>query len=242
MEVSSAFASSWVLRIEIDGEKKLKRLGKDYTMATIAEKINEAFAPAPGGNSGLQIIFSDDNDTIIKDGREVEHLVLRVRLKEDEDGGGEVEEGVPGTQDYEMLRKLEKNILGNTRLQGIEGIKKVYTNKKDIMNWNDEKGFEKSKEWILETDGSNLAAVMSLEDVNHTTTYCNDVFEIANTLGVESARAAIFNEVRTTLGVYGAYVNYRHIACLSDCMTFNGGLLAVNRHGVNAGDSGPMLR
>eukprot|EP01036_Dinobryon_divergens_P026814 gene26814-35504_t len=56
------------------------------------------------------------------------------------------------------------------------------------------------------------------------------------------ARASLFNELRAVLSFDGAYVNYRHIACLADCMTFGGSLMAVSRHGINKGESGPMLR
>jgi DNA-directed RNA polymerase II subunit RPB1 len=61
-------------------------------------------------------------------------------------------------------------------------------------------------------------------------------------LGIEGARASLFNELRAVLSFDGAYVNYRHIACLADCMTFGGNLMAVSRHGINKGESGPMLR
>jgi len=61
-------------------------------------------------------------------------------------------------------------------------------------------------------------------------------------LGIEGARSSLFNELRNVLSFDGAYVNYRHIACLADCMTFGGYLMAVSRHGINKGESGPMLR
>ncbi len=40
----------------------------------------------------------------------------------------------------------------------------------------------------------------------------------------------------------GAYVNYRHLSVLVDVMTFMGALMAVSRHGINRGESGPLLR
>jgi DNA-directed RNA polymerase II subunit RPB1 len=61
-------------------------------------------------------------------------------------------------------------------------------------------------------------------------------------LGIEAARASLFNEMRNVLSFDNAYVNYRHVACLADCMTVGGFVMAVSRHGINSGESGPMLR
>lgn len=61
-------------------------------------------------------------------------------------------------------------------------------------------------------------------------------------VGVEGARSSLFHELRGVLSFDSSYVNYRHIACLADCMTFSGHLMAVSRHGINRGESGPLLR
>ena len=53
--------------------------------------------------------------------------------------------------------------------------------------------------------------------------------------GIEAARATIINEFRNALSAFGIYVNYRHLACLADCMTFGGFLMAISRHGINRG-------
>ena len=37
-------------------------------------------------------------------------------------------------------------------------------------------------------------------------------------------------------------MNYGHLACLVDVMTMFGHLMAVDRHGINRVESGPMLR
>ncbi len=50
-------------------------------------------------------------------------------------------------------------------------------------------------------------------------------FFTTQVLGIEGARACLFNELRNVLSFDGAYVNYRHIACLADCMTFGGYLM-----------------
>jgi hypothetical protein len=44
------------------------------------------------------------------------------------------------------------------------------------------------------------------------------------------------------LGVYGLYVNYRHLALLADVMTHRGHLMAITRHGINQQEVGAFQR
>ena len=102
--------SPWVLRICLDSKsvnvKKLK-------MLEIASKITEFF-----GN-GVHVIYTDDNSQT--------GLVLRVRiLVQDEDRLGETEETISGSEDHELLRRMQKQLLENLHLRGVPGIRKVH--------------------------------------------------------------------------------------------------------------------
>jgi hypothetical protein len=44
------------------------------------------------------------------------------------------------------------------------------------------------------------------------------------------------------LGSYGIYVNYRHLAVLTDIMTQRGKLMSIARHGINRIDSGALRK
>ena len=231
--------SPWVLRIILDEKFIGPRIEQDpnFSLADIADKITEHF-----GN-GVHVIYSDNNST--------NGYVLRVRiLMNDEnrntiinDNPMDIDENQIGNEDHELLRRMQRNLLEDLHLFGVPGIKKVYLSKnKKAMRWNDSVGFEPCEEWVLETDGSNLAEVMTFPQVDHTATSSNDLVEMFQVLGIEGARACLFNELRNVLSFDGAYVNYRHIACLADCMTFGGYLMAVSRHGINKGETGPMLR
>lgn len=223
--------SPWVLRIVLDNKFINPRVVEDpnFSLADIANKITEYF------NNGVHVLHSDINSTT--------GYVLRIRiLNEDiqtaEDGGEK-----NGAEDYDLLRRMQKTLLDNLHLFGIAGIKKVYfSQKKNVSKWSDEKGFEPVKEWVLETDGSNLAEVMTVPSIDHTSTVSNDILEMFQVLGIEAARASLFNELRNVLSFDGEYVNYRHIACLADCMTFGGYIMAASRHGINKSEGGPMLR
>lgn len=58
---------------------------------------------------------------------------------------------------------------------------------------------------------------------------------------MEACRATILSEVQAVFGSYGISVNPRHLALISDFMTFQGGYRACNRLGINSSPS-PFLK
>eukprot|EP00592_Proboscia_alata_P008987 CAMPEP_0194354350 /NCGR_PEP_ID=MMETSP0174-20130528/2525_1 /TAXON_ID=216777 /ORGANISM="Proboscia alata, Strain PI-D3" /LENGTH=1496 /DNA_ID=CAMNT_0039123271 /DNA_START=499 /DNA_END=4985 /DNA_ORIENTATION=- len=228
--------SPWVLRIELNQEMVYD---KSLQMGEIVREIQNEYG------TDLNCIVTDDN---------AEMSVLRVRIVNDHIvGGREDEEGnmVPveeedvemGQEDDVFLKRLEKNMLSNLKLRGIDDVKKVFLRggaKKTV--WDDEKGFYMTDEWVLETDGTNLMNVLAVEYIDPTRTISNDIVEVFQVLGIEGARGNILSELRKVISFDGSYVNYRHLACLVDVMTMFGHLMAVDRHGINRVESGPMLR
>jgi DNA-directed RNA polymerase II subunit RPB1 len=95
---------------------------------------------------------------------------------------------------------------------------------------------------LLDTDGTNLLEVLGHPDVDHTSTFSNDIVEICDTLGIEAVRKSILREIRKTLNAYGLYVNYRHLGTLCDVMTSRGHIMSITRHGTNRVDHGAIQR
>jgi len=235
LQINPDDLSPWLLRIVLDDKFIGPRIeqDKDFSLSDIKDRITEHY----GG--GVHVMYSDNNST---DG-----YVLRLRIWMNSDNRDIIEIGDSDdnvcNEHPEWLRRMQRTILDELHLFGVPGIKKVYLSEKKITRWNDTtSSFEPTKDWILETDGSNLAEVMNFIEVDHTSTTSNDLVEMFQVLGIEGARSSLFNELRNVLSFDGAYVNYMHIACLADCMTFGGYLMAVSRHGINKGESGPMLR
>jgi len=229
--------SPWVLRFELNQQvffdKKIK-------MNEIVREINNEYG------SDLNVIVTDDN---------ADDLVVRVRIVNDApsnyffQGEGnedeiQMEDDVDlGQEDDVFLKRLENSMLSSLKLRGIEDVKKVFMRggaKRTI--WDDEQGFGVKDEWVLETDGANLMAVLGIEYVDATRTISNDIVEVFQVLGIEGVRGAILSELRNVISFDGSYVNYRHLACLVDVMTMHGHLMAIDRHGINRVESGPMLR
>jgi DNA-directed RNA polymerase beta' subunit len=98
-----------------------------------------------------------------------------------------------------------------------------------------------NQEYLLQTDGSNLAAILNLPEIDAVRSVSNNVNEIYELFGIEAARQALIEEFTDTLS-RTAYVNYRHVCLLGDVMTNKGILLSIDIHGVKKGDIGPLAR
>ena len=79
-----------------------------------------------------------------------------------------------------------------------------------------------------------LRSVLSeIESIDRSRTYTNNIIEIFNYLGIESARQAIINELEATLLSARLEVDVRHLLMVADVMTSEGEVRAIGRHGVS---------
>jgi DNA-directed RNA polymerase II subunit RPB1 len=205
--------SPWVLRILL----KPKEIANFIENARIQQEIHKKF------NNHVYCVYSDDN-------AKEQSLQIRVNSSRGPDEDDDDEAG------DELLKKLEKALM-KLRLGGIKGISKVrHTQNKKYS-------FTESlvEEHVFETEGTNLAEVLNCDKVDHTRTISNHPPEIFTVLGIEAARRSLLNELQAVLKA-GNYVNHRHMSILVDVMTFRGALMPMNRHGVNAGEMGPLMK
>lgn len=230
-----AGVSPWLLRITMDKDMLQDR---GISMDHIESAIHQNF-----GND-VHVIRSQDND---------DNMILRLRIADEstqEKYGGDAPLGDQDDDDDDdedaddsFLRRLEAELLAQMNLGGIPAIKKVFMRQSKLTYVDNSTGLHQTKEeWVLDTDGVNLIAVMSHESVDHTRTTSNDIVEIFEVLGIEAVREALMNEIRGVISFDGAYVNYRHLAILVDAMTYRGHLMAITRHGVNRVDTGPLMK
>ena len=91
---------------------------------------------------------------------------------------------------------------------------------------------QKGDKWIIQTTGSNLAKVLSIAGVDNKSVHTNNVFEIAETLGIEAARNSLIREIRSTLEDQGLEVDIRYIMLVADLMCSQGHMQQIGRHGV----------
>uniref|UniRef100_A0A453RXI2 DNA-directed RNA polymerase n=1 Tax=Aegilops tauschii subsp. strangulata TaxID=200361 RepID=A0A453RXI2_AEGTS len=130
--------------------------------------------------------FDDDLSCIFNDDN-ADKLILRVRITNDEAPKGEIR---------------------------IPDINKVFIKYGKVNKFDESEGFKPDNEWMLDTEGVNLLAVMCHEDVDSTRTTSNHLIEVIEVLGIEAVRRSLLDELRVVISFDGSYVNYRHLAIL----------------------------
>ena len=131
---------------------------------------------------------------------------------------------------FKRIYQLYEN-LKTFQVKGLGGIKRA------IVKFD-----QKAKEWVIYTQGSNLAGVLELKDVDFSRTRTNDIIEISQVLGVEAAREAIIEESTSTLHNAGLNTDIRHLMLVADMMTFSGVVEAIGRHGISGKKASVLAR
>ncbi|MCW4009239.1 MAG: DNA-directed RNA polymerase subunit A' [Candidatus Bathyarchaeota archaeon] len=129
----------------------------------------------------------------------------------------------------ETIKKLLEKVTG-FHVKGVPDIKRVLVTQ------------EENGEWVIRTDGSNLAKVLEIPGVDTSRTTTNNVHEIAKTLGIEAARNALINEAKGVLEEQGLDVDVRHVMLVADMMSSNGEVQQIGRHGISGKKSSVLAR
>ncbi|QSL64587.1 hypothetical protein MERGE_001888 [Pneumocystis wakefieldiae] len=214
--------SAWLLRLELD---RAKMLDKKLSMSDVAAKITESF------HKDLFVIWSEDN---------ADKLVIRCRVIKDDEKSFDDDDNL--VEEDMLLKRIESHMLESISLRGVPNISRVFMMEHKTVYQKENGEFARGEEWVLETDGINLAKVMAVENVDPRRTYSNSFVEILQVLGIEATRAALLKELRNVIEFDGSYVNYRHLSLLADTMTSRGHLMAITRHGINRAETGVLMR
>ncbi|WP_297418350.1 DNA-directed RNA polymerase subunit A'' [Thermococcus sp.] len=116
------------------------------------------------------------------------------------------------------LRRLSEKVKKH-RLKGLSGVGKTIIRKE-------------GDEYVIYTEGSNFKQVLKVPGVDPTRTRTNNIWEIAEVLGIEAARNAIIEEIVNTMREQGLEVDVRHIMLVADMMTLDGVIMPIGRHGI----------
>jgi DNA-directed RNA polymerase beta' subunit len=218
--------SRWVIRMIFN---KLKMNQKNINMYEIYQRLKEQ---SMLDEEVVECVYADDN---------ADNLVFRIHVYISDNTEGKDDNAQVNNNLYLNIRKLYKKI-GKFTIKGISGITGSYIDQTKTYREKDDGSFSKDlSEYSLTTDGTNLAEVINLFEVDAARTVSNNVNEIYELFGIEAARQALIEEITTTLSAT-AYVNFRHICILADVMTQKGILLPIDIHGVKKSDIGPLAR
>jgi len=206
--------SPWILRFELDRDRMF---AKNITMEDIDFILRQKF------NADLTTIYTDYN---------APRLVFRARL---------TVEGNP-IDDLNSLKTLQNKVLSATAIRGIPGLRTVnYTKVSDVVELRDGK-YSTFDQYVLISDGSNFQDVLIHPDVDATRVYSNNVHDVFANLGVGAPRATLLKEITTLFAESGSSVNYRHVSILVDKMCHRGGLMSIDRYGIQKNDIGPFAK
>ena len=217
--------SKWIIRMEIDAEKLLD---KNITMDDIHFAITNSYS------NEISCVFSDYNDS---------NLVFRIRMNSDvfKKKSGSVEALDQSDKIY-MLKTFQDTLLNNIVLRGVSGIKNVMPRKLQNMVVKEDGKYVRKDVWILDTTGSNLLEILGSDFIDANRTFCNDIKEVYDVLGIEAARQSIYNEFVEVMEFSDVYINYHHLSLLCDRMTMTQNMVPIFRSGILNDDIGPIAK
>jgi DNA-directed RNA polymerase II subunit RPB1 len=195
---------------------------KNITMDDVYFVIHNAHGYSGEIDNNIKSIYSDYNSN---------KLIMRIRPKLDENVYGD---------HLSSIKKFQSNLLNNTIIRGIHGIRAV-TWRKDNSHVEENNGeYKEIEQYILDTDGTNFVAIMNHPAVDGDKLYSTNVHDIYEQLGIEATRSTLYNEITSLFGE--ADINYRHLGLLCDIMTHAGRLMSADRYGINKMDTGPLAK
>lgn len=207
-----------IMTIYLTGEHNKTKKDADE----IAKKLQEKFL----GNVAKLAIDINKRRLIIETEDEDAKQLLDA-VEDIEKNGGRYVISKKSLFDLQKLKsKIEKKRLG-----GIKGIRRAIVRKLD-----------KSEEYVIYAEGSNLKPVLGMPGVDKTRTTTNDIYQIYETLGIEAARNSVINEAMKVLEDQSLDVDVRHIMLVADRMTVTGELQAVGRQGISGSKGSALAR
>jgi len=224
--VDEAEKSKWIIRLELDHEAMLE---KNITMDDINYTLVNVY------DAQISCIYSDYNS---------DKLIFRIRLNDSLKSSSKNAAKLTLDQSDKiyMLKNFQDQMLTNIVIRGIKKINKV--NLRTIRNnYTEENGqYVKKDIWVLDTVGTNLMDVLSLDYIDNERTFSNDIVEVYKVLGIEAARQMIYNELVDVIEFDGTYINYHNFSVLIDRMTYSHKLISIFRHGINNDNIGPLAK
>ena len=100
-------------------------------------------------------------------------------------------------------------------------------------------GYTPIKQFVLDAEGTNLMDIALIPKTDPYKSFSNDVHEIIDVFGIETARICLYEEFMEVFESSG--INYHHMITLIDSMTAPGYILSADRTGVNKNEEMGVL-
>lgn len=224
--------SNWILRFEMNVEEMLeKNIGMEDVLFAI-----QAYS------QDLNCAYTDYN---------ADNLVFRIRCTTElrknarrSKNTSQQHHQLDQTDEIYLLNCFQDKLLKSVVLKGIKGISCAVVRKdNDHLKYiAEESRYDRRERFVIDSTGTNLLEVLSLDFVDNTLTFSNDLREVHNVLGVEALRATIANEFVEVMQFSGAYTNSHHIGLLADRICMTKSLVSIFRTGILNDNIGPLAK
>ncbi|MEM3073996.1 MAG: DNA-directed RNA polymerase subunit A'/A'', partial [Nitrososphaerales archaeon] len=207
--------------LEQEKNKILNQVALKVAKQILFTKVNDLVANAEVDYTNEAIVIKVDRDKLAERDCTLEELKKVVetgkRKVEIDEENAVLRVYLEGLDIIGLNIQLDKIL--NMKVKGIPNISRVTVEKE-------------GQEWVIRTSGSNFSRTLKVEGVDATRTITNNIFEIAQVLGIEAARTALVKEIMSTLDEQGLEVDIRHIYLIADLMTAKGSVQQIGRHGI----------
>jgi DNA-directed RNA polymerase beta' subunit len=139
-----------------------------------------------------------------------------------------------------LCHRVVSTLLETMALSGHPDIRSANVIEIESERLDDNLHIIKEKEYAVSTLGDCFIDCSASPCVSWEETTSNNITNILDILGVEGCAAQLFEQLNTVVSFDGTYIDPRHLTMLCNTMTRNGLLMALNRHGINRGDTGPL--
>ena len=222
----------WILRLVLSKEKMIER---NVTMLEIKTSFCKNWVMRYEDSKGAKkeykkIIEKISHTAVISNFDNSETPIVHIRFD-------------ANNYNFNTLIQFLEMVINKYKIKGIANI--IESNnvvEETYVDFDEDGKVVNKKNFVIVTEGINLADISQINGINLEETFCNDIVTIYETYGVEAARTAFIREFTLAIENTGGMSNYQHIELLADAVTHMGGLIAVNRHGANKLDTDPFSR
>ena len=130
--------------------------------------------------------------------------------------------------DFKEIYKLKEKIK-DTQISGIKGIDQILVVKRE-------------NDFVILTSGTNLKEILDFKGVRKEKIMSNDIHEIKEIFGIETARNVIVKEIKKIIESQGLDIDERHLKLVGDAMTFSGEIKGITRMGIISQKSSILAR
>lgn len=184
---------------------------KNMTIELIVETLQLTFPY-------MYIVYTPQN---------TDNLILRIYFR------NEITKKAGTVDDY--IKNLIP-VIKSTVARGVSGVKQATVVKDKIPRTivNQDGSLTTKSIYIIDTDGTNLEEVVTMNGINTQTLQSDSITEIAEQYGIEAARSVIMNELKIIVpSTMTDGLSHSHFTLYADEMTFTGTVTGIEKVGLS---------